>query len=157
MNILILSAPNPRKTAGIVAFDLYKGLKNLNGTDVRLIVKQYDNYHDKNIIPIDSYLTHDRETIIRKFVTLSIRVRRIIHPSFKIVNSDYVVTDYDPTSSYCKSETILNKIDFSPDAIIVLFNHKFLSFKNLYELNAMTKAPIIIYPMDILLSMMIRI
>jgi glycosyltransferase involved in cell wall biosynthesis len=148
MNILILSAPNPKKTAGIVAFDLYKGLETVNGTDVRLIVKQYGNYYDKKIIPIDSYLTHYREAIIQKFATLSIRVRSIRDPSFKIVNSDYVITDYDPTRSYCKTSRLLSKIDFTPDAIIVLFNHKFLSFKNLWELNAMTKAPIYIYPMD---------
>jgi glycosyltransferase involved in cell wall biosynthesis len=64
------------------------------------------------------------------------------------LNPDYAVQDYNPINTYYDSNLILKKAGFTPEAIIVLFMPKFLSFKNLYELNKSTKAPVFIYPMD---------
>jgi len=46
------------------------------------------------------------------------------------------------------TKKILKRAGFKPDIVIVLFMTEFISFKNLYELNKLTKAPILLYMKD---------
>jgi glycosyltransferase involved in cell wall biosynthesis len=153
MNILILTTSHPEKYSGIVAYDLYKGLKNINGNNVKILTKTWDRYKDDNIISIDSGITeykrrisHLIRRIIKKllYVLFSYTLRE---PNAKI-NPDFGLQDADQTITFFKSTKLLQKTGLNPDAIIVLFMPHFVSFKNLYELNQITKAPIFVYFMD---------
>ena len=150
MKILILTTSNPTINAGIVASDLYHGLTNIDRNNVRIVTKVWDKYIDKNIIPIDSYFD--------RLWNLSVRIKNNLLNSLlgidvyskpKInMNPDYCIQNYDQTITFYKTKKILKRANFIPDAIIVLFMPHFLSYKNLYELNMITKAPIYMYLMD---------
>lgn len=147
MKILILTTFNPFKIAGVVALDLYKGLSAINGNEVKVLVKAWDRYPDKNIIPFESRFTHNKNRVFRKFRNLLARFK-ILKPAYKRTNQDYFVQDYDQTITYYSTKALLKKNDFNPDAIITLFMQNFLSFKNLRELNEITGAPVYLYMMD---------
>jgi len=148
MKILILTASNPTKTAGIVALDLQKALSAVNNNEVRILAKVYDKYTDKNIIAFDSWFTHYKNLILRKSKNLFVNKLKLLKSSKNKTDRDYSVQDYDQTVTYYSTQVILKKANFTPDVILVLFMPKFLSFKNLYELNYMTNAPIFLYMMD---------
>jgi glycosyltransferase involved in cell wall biosynthesis len=147
MKILILSTSHPYKTAGIVALDLYNGLKEIEGNEVKMAVKIWDNYQDINIIPIETHFQHFKAIIARKVRHL-FEIINFFKSKKILLNPDYYIQDYDQTISNYSTEKILKKIDFIPDAIIVLFTQNFLSYKNINELNLKTKAPIYQYLMD---------
>lgn len=150
MNILILSAYHPYKTAGVVALDLFEGLKNIEGNEVKLIVRKWDKYPDKNIIPLKLISFHLLKGLERKLSPFLNKIGlRKIKPS-KSQKSDpgYCVLENDLTITYHSTKSILKKAGFKPDVIVVLFMEDFLSFKNLYELNSITNAPIILHMMD---------
>jgi len=147
MKILILSKSDPYKNAGIVAKDLLDGLKNHEGNEVKLIVKVWGHYPDKDIIPIDSFFMYNQKRLFRKGFNLLKRLGLFRKNTFK-TNRDYNVQDYDQTITYFSTKKILKKAGFTPDAILVLFMQNFLSYKNIYELNHITKASIFLYLMD---------
>lgn len=152
MNILILTTQHPYKTSGIVALDLYRALKTANGNDVRILTKPWDSYQDKSIIAINSRL----EEYWKKLINLPKRIlngfrRELLNDQLKEKNKsnpDYHFQGIDQTITYCDTHKLLKHVDFIPDAIIVLFMTSFLSFKNLYELNQATNAPIFLCMMD---------
>lgn len=146
MKILILSNSHPYKSAGIVAKDLLEGLNNSQGITAKLLVRIWDRYKDNDIIPIESITTHYIKWIIRKFQGLLRRLGK--STQLQKYNPDYSIQDYDQTITFHNTEKILKKAGFVPDVIIVLFMQSFLSFKNLYELNKITNAPILLYMMD---------
>ncbi len=147
MKILILSNSHPYRTAGIVAKDLMDGLKVINGNEVKLVVRVWDNYQDKNIIPIDGFFKYNQKRIFRKGINGLKRLGFFRKEIIK-TNRDYSVQDYDQTRTYYPTWRILKKAGFTPDVILVLFMQNFLSYKNLYELNHLSKAPIFLYMMD---------
>ena len=147
MKILILSNSHPYRTAGIVAKDFLDGLKEIDGNEVKLVVRVWDNYQDKNIIPIDGFFKHNQKRIFRKGINGLKRLGFFRKEIIK-TNRDYSVQDYDQTTTYYPTWRILKKAGFTPDVILVLFMQNFLSYKNLYELNHLLKAPIFLYMMD---------
>jgi len=148
MKILILSNSHPYRTAGIVAKDFMDGLKEVGGNEVKLVVRVWGNYPDKNIIPIDGFFRHNRKRIFRKGMNGLKRLGLYRKQTLK-TNRDYSVQDYDQTITYYPTEKILKRLTFTPDVILVLFMQNFLSFKNLYELNHISKAPVFLYMMDV--------
>lgn len=147
MKILILSNSHPYRTAGIVAKDFMDGLKEIDGNEVKLVVRVWDNYQDKNIIPIDGFFKHNQKRIFRKGIN-SLKRLGFFRKEIIKTNEDYSVQDFDQTITYYPTKKILKKAAFEPDVIIVLFMSNFLSFKNLYELNKHTKAPILLRLQD---------
>jgi len=146
-NILILSNSHPYKAAGIVALDLYKGLKKNEQNNVKLLVNVYDKYSDKNIISIQTSVQSKIKWIFRKFRNVLNRLE-IYKSKLKKTNRDYSIQDYYQTKTYWSTDKILKKAGFKPDIVIVLFMQSFLSFKNVYEINQITKAPVFLYLMD---------
>lgn len=149
MKILILTTSHPYKVAGIVAIDLYKFLK-LYGHEVQIITKAFDRYDDINIIPINS-------TFYEYFLKLYRLPHRIFKALLRVIfncvpqektNSDYAMLSINQATDHYKTKKIMERMTFTPDAIIVLFMPDFLSFKNLYELNKNSRAPILLYMMD---------
>jgi glycosyltransferase involved in cell wall biosynthesis len=137
MKILILSSPNPTKTAGVVAADIYYGLKKIAGNDVKMLVKAWEEYDDKNIITCES-----RFDTFKNLITNKIKHRLSKYGAIKLhkTNPDYHVQDYDQTVTYYSSKKMIKKVGFVPDVILVLFMQNFLSYKNLHELGKITGA-----------------
>jgi glycosyltransferase involved in cell wall biosynthesis len=145
--ILILSSSNPYKLAGVAAKDLLDSFRNTNGINAKLVTKEWDIYQDPDIISVNSFISYSYKKIIYK-LKLVLQWFGILKTTVQNSNLDYYVLDYDETISYYSTERILKKVRFKPDAIIVLFMQGFLSYRNLYELNKITKAPIFLYLMD---------
>lgn len=153
MNIIILSASNPFKTAGIVAYDLYTALKKNHNT--KILVKDWKKYSDKNIITIDNKYSHALRFLNTKF-------KRGIRKLFKRINKNYKSKDekiteslqydyyfeYNNKKTFFSTKHILRRIPFLPDVIIVMFMPGFINYKNLFELQYKTKSKIILMPMD---------
>jgi glycosyltransferase involved in cell wall biosynthesis len=57
-------------------------------------------------------------------------------------NPDYRFFQLSEKKQIYKTERLIKKSNFKPDAIIVLFVNKFLNAKNIYELHKKTNAPI---------------
>lgn len=146
MKILILSNSHPYQTAGIVAKDLLDSLNKSENITAKLLVRIWDKYKENDIIPYESVINHSLKWLKCKFNSLL----RIIGKPKKMqnCNPDYALQDYNQAITYNTTERILKKVGFVPDVIIVLFMQNFLSFKNLYELNNITNAPILLYMMD---------
>jgi glycosyltransferase involved in cell wall biosynthesis len=154
MKILILTSSPIYNAAGIVALDLYNGLRGIEGNEVKMIVRPWKNYSDKNIIPIESYLDicfqkllNAIHSILNKFKKINFGYKKKFK-SEVITNPDYYIQDYDQTIIYFKTKKILKRAGFKPDIVIALFMTDFISFKNLYEINKLTDASIFLYLMD---------
>jgi len=144
MNILLLSTSHPEKTAGVIAKDFLQTIKSISGFRVKLIVQPWDNYLDKDIIPIDGKVA----SFLRDF---RYKMRNRLFKYLRLdrgVDVNYSSHEFDETITYYKSKKFLRKIDYVPEVIIVMFMPNFLSFKNLYELQVLTGAKILLYPMD---------
>jgi glycosyltransferase involved in cell wall biosynthesis len=147
MKILILSSPNPQKTAGVVASDIYNGLKHIEGNEVKMLVKTWGKYKDKNIITFEPFFTSLKNSIIGRLRRGLLKYKLIKSQKNKS-NPDYHVQDIDQTITYHSSQKMVKKIGFTPDVILVLFMQNFLSYKNLYEFKKITKAKIYLMLMD---------
>lgn len=154
MKILILTTSHPKKNAGIVASDLFKGLNEIKGNDVRLVTKDWDKYKNKNINSIDTNFTEYKRRVFNFLRRIVNKLSKILIGNNKIIDSeiksdpDYAMLVNDQTVLFYNTERILNRAGFTPDIIIVLFMPHFLSFQNLHELNRLTNAPIYLYLMD---------
>ena len=143
MNILIISAPDPYKVAGTVAYNLYKGL-NEKGHNTKLLVNTYGNYPDPGIFCMQT----KTDVLVKKAKN---RVLKTLDKFFKVLpkkDKDYSIQDYDETKTHYKTSALLKKINFKPEVILFLFPQNFLNAKNLYELNKQTGAHIYWYLMD---------
>ena len=143
MKILIISAPDPHKVAGTVAYNLYKGLKD-KGHQVKLLVNTYGKYGDADITCMQSY----SDVLVKKIRN---RGLKFINKYVKVLpkkDKDYSIQDLDETVEHYKTKALLKKINFKPEVILFLFPQNFLNAKNLYELNKLTGAPVYWYLMD---------
>jgi len=145
-NILIISAPDPYKSSGVVALDLVEGLSKFEGNNVKLITK-HCKPQNENVITFLNPIEHLGERILNKLVKLMIQLN-FKKNKIRYTNSDYHILDFDQTITYFTTKKFLNKASFKPDYIIILFTQNFISFKNIKEMNQYTKAPIFLYPMD---------
>jgi glycosyltransferase involved in cell wall biosynthesis len=147
MNVLILTSSNPNKIAGIIAKDLFESLKRNKDIEARLVVREYDKYEVKGVFSVNSKIDHFLIRVVNRLNIILSALRLIKERTIK-TDPDYFILDYDQSKEYYKTRQLLSKANFKPDAIIILFMAKFLNFKNLYELNHLTGAPIYLYLMD---------
>jgi glycosyltransferase involved in cell wall biosynthesis len=145
MNILIISTQNPFRTSGIVAYNLYRGLKD-EKNNVKVLLKPFAKYDSEDFIsfetPFDLFINKWKSRYERLIVKLGFTGR------LDKTNPDYHIQDYDQTVQYYRTKVILKRVKFQPDVIIYLFQQNFLTAKNLYELNKLTGAKIFWYLMD---------
>jgi glycosyltransferase involved in cell wall biosynthesis len=146
-NILILSSPNPNKTAGIVAKSIYEELKLNTNNHVSMIVKEWDEYDDENIIPINSFYKSKYLSFLNKIRYKLIKLGLLDNKTI-LTEEKYSVQDYYQTNTIYNTKKILSKINFKPDIVLVLFMQNFISYKNLYEINKITNGKIYLYLMD---------
>lgn len=150
LKVLILSSSNPYKIAGIVAKDLLESLNADKSIKATLLVRVWGKYLSEDIVSYDSVIAYYFDWIKRK-VKGVLRLIGIYSKDYKRIkntNQQYIVRDIDQTRNTYSSGRILKKYADKPDVIIVLFMSKFLTYKNLHELNKLTGAPILLYMMD---------
>jgi glycosyltransferase involved in cell wall biosynthesis len=134
--------------SGALASDLFNGLSEISGNNVKLLVKPYDKFVNKNILSIQNdweYLLFRLKSRIRNYYF------KIFGPTKKenrIYNDDYYFFDFDETLDYYPTNKFLKRAGFNPDVILVLFMTSFVTYRNLYELNKRTNAGIFILMMD---------
>jgi glycosyltransferase involved in cell wall biosynthesis len=145
MKILILSSPDPTKTAGVVARDIYDGLARIKGNKVKMLVKSWNKYDDENIITCESRLTAFNKNIYSRLKNKLLKYKIIKKVE---TNPDYHVQDYDQTKTYYSSKKMIAKVGFTPDVILVLFMQNFISYKNLYQFQEITHAKTFLMLMD---------
>jgi len=143
MNILILSSNNPYITSGVVSYNLFLGLQS-KGHNTKMIVKEYANYKEKNIVSIQSWVDFMSLKITKKLK----RILGIKKNTHDFLIDDYAIHDYDETKQYFKTKAVLKHVDFKPDVILYLFPQHYLNVENLYEIQKATNAPIYWYLMD---------
>lgn len=147
MNILLISTNHPNKISGIVALDLFQGLKEIPGNNIRMVVKPYDKYTNHDIIPIQSDFQWNMFRVKTRTRNLFLSKKRDRQPQIKS-DINYCMLDGDQTVEYYSSTRIIRRAGFKPDLVIVLFMHQFITFRNLFEINQKTNAPIYLYMMD---------
>jgi glycosyltransferase involved in cell wall biosynthesis len=147
MKVLILTSSNPNRIAGIVSKDLLNALDLNSALEVKLLVREYANYKESNII---SVITKFRNFRIRVSNRIRLYLKKTVIFRKQVIKTDpnYEYQIYDQSQRFFNTNSILNKIDFRPDAIIILFMERFLNFENLAELKKYTKARIYLYLMD---------
>ena len=146
-NILILSSPNPYKTAGIVALTVYEELKQNEHYNVEMLVGEWDNYLDPNIFSINTKFKSYLKFLIKKIKY------KLVHLGFiksTILNLDrkFSIQDFDQTNTIYSTKSIVKKIRNKPDIVLIIFMQNFISFNNLFELNKLFGAKNYLYLMD---------
>jgi len=138
-NILILSTSNPYKTAGVVAYDIYQGFVK-NGFHTKLIVENYDQYPDDGIVSIQSKGAHRRKQLKHKIRN---KINKVLGKNKPYTDPSYHFDSPMLSQQKYATQAILKKAGFVPDVIIVIFAQNFISYKNLKELQNLSKAPIL--------------
>lgn len=148
MNILILTASNPMKAAGIVANDFFNNYSSVKGYNVKMVVCEYGVFNNDNIIVVQNRF---EKLMSRIFNRLHIIFRRLWSTDTIIKNrtdENYYFLDFDVTKQFYSTRRILKGVDFKPDNVIIFFMHGFLTFKNISEIYQLTGAKIGLYMMD---------
>jgi glycosyltransferase involved in cell wall biosynthesis len=157
MKILILTSSHPYVSAGIIAKDILTAFADTAGNEVKIVTKAFDNYHDNRIIPINTKFGNISNIAYRLFNRTLKRLLILLYRDYKNreekikvnFNKDFIF-EYPHNKTYYSSKRILRRAKIKPDIIIILFTTGFLSFKNIFELNQITKSPVFIYPMDMI-------
>lgn len=145
--VLVLSHADPGRTAGVLAYDVGKALLS-KGHEVELVCN-LPNSGSENELVIKSLSTKFGIGVNRLLHKIWLRVYRL----FKIEDKNrtdekYAVLEYDLTRRNGITNQILKRVTIHPDVIVVLFMQKFLTFRNLYELQERFGARTFLYMMD---------
>jgi len=135
MNILMLFGNNPLKQSGAVSLDLFNEFKK-RGHSVRLMVNVYDKGYPEGVISMETLFLSYKERVINK-------VRKIFKLDHKTLTDEkYHFYELDEKKIYYTTRQFLKKSGIKPDAIIILFAHKIVNAKNIFELSTRAKAPV---------------
>jgi hypothetical protein len=134
--------------SGALASDIFNGLSEISGNNVKLLVKPYDRFVNKNILSIqndwDYFLFRLKSRIRNEYFKIFGPLKKENRNS----NDDYYFFDFDETLDYYPTNKFIKRAGFKPDVILVLFMTSFVTYRNLYELNKRTNAGIFILMMD---------
>jgi len=135
MNILMLFGNHPLKQSGAVTLDLFNELKK-RGHNVRLMVNVYDKGYPEGVISMDTLFSSYKERVINK-------LKRIFKLDQKRpTDKKYHFYGVDEKKMFYSTDQLLKKSGIKPDAIVVMFAKYIVNAKNIFELNAKTKAPV---------------
>lgn len=118
--ILIISAPDPDRHAGVAARNIYKMFKS-KGHLVTVLTKELTKQNT-------NYVSYNNK--IRCFFN---KVKHKVFHTRKKFKAEYHFISQSSINT--KINRIVKLIPFSPDIIIILFPHNFLDFEILLELN----------------------
>lgn len=133
---------NPRLASGIVALDLFYQLRK-KGHNVKLLVNRYDPKYPEGIVSMETWMMSLKREIIYKFQWRINWLRSKLNLFKGTTNPDYRFFQLSEKKQLYKTEKIVKKADIKPDAIIVLFANKFINARNIFELQELTKAPML--------------
>lgn len=140
-NILILSAPHPKKKAGIVAVDLYN-IFIANNWNPIILTEFYKKSQNDNLL-INSF--HSKYSKI--FYTIKNRILRKFKQSH--ISNKFYFDGTDRSKPNYSTYSIIKSIgEFKPDVILILFTQNFIHTQNIKELYEYYKTPIYWYLMD---------
>jgi glycosyltransferase involved in cell wall biosynthesis len=135
MNILLLFGNNPLRHSGAVSLDLFNEFKK-RGHNVKMLVNDYYKNYPEGVISMETFLLSYKNRIVNK-------LRRILKLKHRVPTDEkYHFHTIDERKVLYRTKRILRKSKMKPDAIIVFFAKDFINAKNIYELNAKTKAPV---------------
>ena len=135
MNILMLFGNHPLKQSGAVSLDLFNEFKK-RGHNVRLMVSVYDKGYPEGVISMETFFLSYKERVINKLK----RIFKLEHK--KLTDEKYHFHEIDEKKMFYSTNQFLRRSGIKPDAIIVLFAKNIVNAKNIFELNAKTKAPV---------------
>jgi len=141
MNILHITRHNKGAT-GYSAYSTHQNLKK-HGYNSQLLVR-YNNNGDEDVIQIKKrlrYFYYRAGWIVTRILKKTLNIK-------KLTNNDYHFYNEDDGKTLFLTKDILKQIPIKPDIIILYWVTDFISSKNIYELNKITKAPVIWYCMD---------
>lgn len=136
--ILILSASSPNSNSGIVGLDLVNALGDF---DCHLVTNSYSSGKHEKIIFLKSIFDYYVDKIRNN-------IKRLRKVSIEESDPSYHMLSIDERNFPLKAKKILKMYKDTPDYIISIFPHKFISPKDLYLLQEITGATIFIYLMD---------
>ena len=141
MNILIISSTNVNYSSGQAVLDIYNSLKTVDSWKVKILTNKYDNYTNQDIISFSNWIEDKFFYLQEKLNNLLSKSKLYVH-KLNGTERKYALQEYDKTKTKISTKNIISKISFKPDAIIVSFNIGFISYKNLYEMSELYKAPV---------------
>lgn len=143
MRVLIISS-NAKASNGDISFQMLQEFKKL-GHQVKIATRFYKEKHED----IVSYLEKPKTV----FGLIKSRIKIVLSGIYQRpqVNNKYYFQDIYESVQFFSTKKLLAKVQFNPDIIIVLFNQNFLNTKNIYQLNKLTNAPIILFMIDMAL------
>jgi glycosyltransferase involved in cell wall biosynthesis len=136
MKILMINCNNPLRASGIVALDLFNGLRS-KGHKVKLLVNEYSPDYPQDIISLETLFLSERNNLISKVK------RKLKLLKTEVKNPDYHFHRIKEQDSFYNIKKLLRKADIKPDIIFVLFAKNFINSRNIFELNKLTKAPVL--------------
>lgn len=138
MNILLINYNNPFQESGIVVLDLFKGFKK-KGHNVKVLVNTYNADYPEGIISMETLLSSWKRRLLYKF-----QYHFNIDGNFLTkTDAKYCIFELNEQKEFYKTRKLLNKADFIPQIIVILFAKDFINIKNIYELYQKTNSPVL--------------
>jgi len=138
MNILLINYNNPFQESGIVVLDLFYQFKK-KGHNVKMLVNTYSDDYPEGIISMETYLS----SLIRRLV-FKLKYRFNIGRNF-LTKTDpkYCIFELNEKKRFYGSKKLLDRVNFIPHVIIILYAKEFINTRNIYELYRKTSAPVL--------------
>jgi hypothetical protein len=100
------------------------------------MVNVYDKGYPEGVMSMETLFLSYKERVINK-------VRKIFKLDHKTLTDErYHFYELDEKKIYYTTRQFLKKSGIKPDAIIILFAHKIVNAKNIFELSTRAKAPV---------------
>ena len=135
MEILMLNCNTPLRASGIVALDLFNGLRN-KGHHVKMMVNKYDSNYPEDIISMETFWLAKRNDLIEKIT------RRLKIEKRRPTDINYHFHEIKEKKSYYSIKRILKYSGIKPDVVLVLFAKNFINSKDMHDLFKLTHAKI---------------
>lgn len=127
---------NPLRSSGVVALDLFNGLRR-KGHEVKLLVNEYSSDYPADIISMETLFNVKSKNLLDK-IDRRIKIRKTFES-----NNDYHFHRLREKDYSFNIKKLLKKARISPDVILILFAKNFVNSKNIYELSKLTHAPVL--------------
>ena len=150
LNILLLTGVSPFHNAGISVYDMFRSLQQA-GHSVLLLTKDYDPRFEPGMESV--YGKNKLFFLICKIFNgnflykLFRKIQLLLKGNMKM-DISYYMYSYDERQNHIRTKILTSHISKKTDIIVYLFPHFFLDSKNLYKLNQIIKAPVLVFPLD---------
>lgn len=143
MKILLLNTNNPFIASGSVAYDLFNKFLE-HGNEVRLLVNSYSADYPAGIVSMETRssarLSNAFNIVKWKWekLLLLLKLEKKNH-----TDPNYHFHELSEDKRMYSTEKILERVDFRPDVVILLFIKNFINSRNIREIHEKTGVPIL--------------